>query len=146
MVPVLSTVKRKEHKVGPGSYSPEKTSKPIGAHYSFRPRPKLYNKTVAANPGPGTYEAISPTVNKSLDPRPKFGSDSKCKDPKRETAPGPGSYEMRLNVLDGKEAMFGKAKKGIMDHPHPKLETPGPGQYSQESLLGNRATSLYDRR
>lgn len=33
-----------------------------------------------------------------------------------------------------------------MDHPHPKLETPGPGQYSQESLLSNRATSLYDRR
>lgn len=60
MMPVLSTVKRKEHVVGPGSYSPEKTSKPAGAHYSFRPRPKIYNKTVAANPGPGRYEAINP--------------------------------------------------------------------------------------
>ena len=67
MVPILSSVKRKEPIVGPGSYSPEKTSKPSGAHYSFRPRPKLYNKTIAANPGPGNYEAISPEKTKNID-------------------------------------------------------------------------------
>lgn len=101
MVPVLNGVRRKNHDIGPGSYSPGSITKPRNPSYSFRPRTTLIS-TRSTNPGPGTYDATSATVTTKEDPQTVFGSEKRRKDLTIETAPGPGSYEMRLKVVAGK--------------------------------------------
>jgi len=78
-------------------------------------------KAWGAMPGPGAY---SPENPKFVSPKWAFSTDSRLKNSKRSTTPGPGNYELK-STLQGKDT-------SIASKPEFRLRsgTPGPGAYN----------------
>lgn len=115
-------IDKKKNMPGPGQYVPipaDKDKFTRTPSWSIGGAPKD-GKEWGAMPGPGAY---TPANTGFVSPKWPFSTDSRLKERKRATTPGPGSYEVRGNL----EALA----PSICSKPEGKLRatTPGPGAY-----------------
>eukprot|EP00440_Ansanella_granifera_P059419 gb/GFBE01064405.1/.p1 GENE.gb/GFBE01064405.1/~~gb/GFBE01064405.1/.p1 ORF type:complete len:223 (+),score=32.05 gb/GFBE01064405.1/:1-669(+) len=108
---------------GPGQYAQTKADKD---KFSRSPSYTLSggskdSKAWGAMPGPGAYSPANPSF---VSPKWAFSTDSRLKQMRRSTTPGPGAYELKT-TLGGKDT-------SICSKPEfrQRSTTPGPGAYN----------------
>ncbi|AAZ12781.1 hypothetical protein, conserved [Trypanosoma brucei brucei TREU927] len=135
---------------GPGTYSPQEPSlTATAALFGIGPRQTsggLNNLSGQNHPGPGHYNPALPTDTPSV----IFGTAQRdvANTGGIEDAPGPGSYDLRVENREGIAYSIGRAAaQDRMAVDMQKAELPGPGTYSVQPAFpavdgGSGATSF----
>eukprot|EP00343_Euplotes_focardii_P011624 CAMPEP_0205832248 /NCGR_PEP_ID=MMETSP0206-20130828/46445_1 /ASSEMBLY_ACC=CAM_ASM_000279 /TAXON_ID=36767 /ORGANISM="Euplotes focardii, Strain TN1" /LENGTH=548 /DNA_ID=CAMNT_0053137607 /DNA_START=25 /DNA_END=1671 /DNA_ORIENTATION=+ len=127
---------------GPGAYQPDDAKvKHKGPQFGFGTEQKLVNRGKSDLPDPASYEIRDDLMHKTASSVGMgYGSKLNLAKTLAET-PGPGTYDFRSTVADGKKIGMGSKNEKLDPLKH--KDAPGPGAYSPSSKAGKKAAPNY---
>jgi len=120
---------KKNKSPGPGAYKPDDTKvKNKGPQFGFGTEKKMRYKEKDPSPDPASYQVKDDLMKKTASSIGMgYGTKLNLSKTLADT-PGPGTYNFRSTVTDGKK--IGMGSKNEKFDPEKYKKTPGPGAYS----------------
>jgi hypothetical protein len=134
-------IKRSDNSPGPGQYAPDGNKvKNAAPNFGFGTEARLRTAGKRAIPDPGTYK-IKDDFMRTTQSSWSMGYGTKIDLSKTlADTPGPGSYELKSNITDGKKYGIGGRTDMFKLR---KDQSPGPGQYKHEIVDLKKSSQSY---